>query len=508
MRTEDQSDVIAFLGDPATHGGHDVERIETHGSIVFLAGQHAWKLKRAVRYDYMDFSTVERRRLMCEGELRLNRRIAPTLYHAVVPVTREDDGHLAISGHGEVVDWLVAMQRFEQEALFDRLASRNALDPGLMAPLGRAVARLHAQATPRPDRGGADNMAWVIDGNASGLREFAADIVAEADICRWTDAARARLAVDTPRLERRRHDGRVRYCHGDLHLRNVVVLPEGPTLFDGIEFNEALSCIDVAYDLAFLLMDLWRRDLRSHANVVWNAWLAEVDDLDAVPLLPLFLSCRAAVRAKTSATAAAMQPDGPGRVDLRALTHGYLALAQRLLAPQPARVVAIGGLSGTGKSTLARRLAPHVGAVPGAVLVRTDEVRKRLFGVHPQTHLGADAYTPAISNVVYATVAQRAGVVVAGGHGVVVDGVCARQEERDAIARIAVDGEVPFTGLWLEAPEAVRLARAEGRGPDASDADATVVRRQGGLATGAITWHRLDATRTPAQLLADALTRL
>lgn len=506
MITQDQSDVIAFLSAHFTHDGHLVEQIETHASIVWLADDRAWKMKRAVRYDYLDFSTVQRRRAMCEAEVRLNRRSAPALYLGVVPVTREADGPLALGGDGPAVEWLVSMKRFDQRGLLDRLASRGLLDVRLMAPLGQAVAQLHAPAQHRADHGGSDGMAWVIEGNASGLRQYALDVVVSAaEIDALTSASKARLTQDASLLDARRATGMVRDCHGDLHLRNVVLLEGQPTLFDGIEFNDELSCIDVAYDLAFLLMDLWRRDLPLHANAAWNAWLAETEDYDSLPLLPLFLSCRAAVRAKTSATAASMQADERQRIELQAAAHGYVDLAQRFLAPRPPRIVAIGGLSGSGKSTLARSLAPYLGAAPGAALIRTDELRKRLFGVSPLTPLGTEGYAPGISQRVYARAASLTERVAAAGHGAVVDAVFARLEDRDAIARCAAAAGMPFVGFWVEAAESVRLDRTLHRGPDASDATAEVVRRQRDQLSGAVTWHRLDGTLPPAAVLAQAL---
>ncbi len=505
MITEDQSAVIAFLGASATHGGLPVEQVETHASIVFLAGDLAWKLKRAVRYDYLDFSTLERRRAMCEAEVRLNQRTAPDLYLGTTPVTRESSGALALGGTDTPVEWLVAMRRFDQSLLLDRLAARGALDLEVMGPLGQAVARLHAQAPRHDSRGGADAMAWVIDGNDRDLRALAREAISAESIARLTNEVRARLAHGATRLDARRHDGMVRECHGDLHLRNLVLLDGMPTLFDGIEFNEALSCIDVAYDLSFLLMDLWRRDLAGHANAVFNAWLSATMDLGCLPLLPLLLSCRAAVRAKTTATAASMGASGTQRDDLLALTRGYVTLAQRLLAPPPPRVVAIGGLSGSGKSTLARTLAPHLGAVPGAVLIRSDEVRKRLFGISPLAHLGQDGYTPGISQKVYEEAGAEADQVARAGHAAIVDAVFARGEDREALEQRVAETGVPFVGLWLEASEAVRLDRAARRGPDVSDADAEVIRRQRSQFSGAVTWHRLDATCTPAAVLAHAL---
>jgi len=493
--TQDQSEVVAFMAAPATHGGAAVERIETHASIVFLAGARAWKLKRAVRYDYLDFSTPERRRAMCEGEFRINRVAAPALYRGVVAVTREPDGSLALGGTGTPVDWLVEMARFDGAGLFDRLAARGQLDPALMPGLAAAIARFHATAERRHDHGGAAGMAWVIDGNAAGFAEQGAGLLDLAACDELTRQARTALERHGPLLDRRRDGGFVRQCHGDLHLRNIVLLDGQPTLFDAVEFNDEIACTDVLYDLAFLVMDLWRRRLPRHANAVWNAYLAVTGDLDGLPLLPLFLSCRAAVRAKTSITAARLQSDPERQQPLAGQAGEYLAFARELLRPAPPCLIAIGGLSGTGKSTLARALAPLVGAVPGAVVVRSDEVRKRLCGVEPHVRLGPEGYTAEVNRRVYGVLVERARQVLAAGHAVIVDAVYQRPDDRATIEQAAAAAGAPCAGLWLEAPAAVMLARVEGRHRDASDADAAVVQAQlaGAGDAGAGTWHRLDA---------------
>ena len=365
MITEDQSEVVGFLASPSAYGGASVERIDTHSAIVFLAGQRAYKLKRAVRYDYLDFSTAERRRVMCDAEVRLNRRTAPDLYIGVVAVTREGDGSFALGGRGTPLDWVVEMHRFPQEALLDRLAAAGRLDLELMPPLGAAIAEFHADAEHRRDHGGQAGMSWVIDGNAAGFAEYGADVLDPAACRQLTEGARVELDARGALLEERRASGFVRQCHGDLHLRNIVLLDGRPTLFDGVEFNDQIACTDVLYDLAFLLMDLWRRRLPRHANAVWNRYLAETGGLSGLALLPLFLSCRAAVRAKTSATAARLQHDSGRRAELHELAREYLAMADGLLHPPRPCLLAIGGFSGSGKSTLALGLAPSVGAVPG-----------------------------------------------------------------------------------------------------------------------------------------------
>jgi predicted kinase len=300
----------------------------------------------------------------------------------------------------------------------------------------------------------------------------------------------------------------VRQCHGDLHLRNIVLLDGQPTLFDGVEFNDEISCTDVLYDLAFLLMDLWRRGLTRHANLAWNRYLAETAAFDGIPLLPLFLSCRAAVRAKTSATAAQLQQGEQRRRELEGSAREYLAMAERLLHPPDPCLVAVGGFSGSGKSTLALNLAPSLGPAPGAVVLRSDETRKRLSGVPLLNRLGAEGYSSSVSERVYSTLAEQATVVLRAGHCVIVDAVHARAADRHGIEQVAAAARVPFIGLWLDAPEPVLIERTAQRRHDPSDADADVVRQQLGRGAGNIGWCHLDASMASTAVLSSALDRV
>jgi predicted kinase len=288
--------------------------------------------------------------------------------------------------------------------------------------------------------------------------------------------------------------GLVRACHGDLHLRNICLFDGAPTLFDAVEFNEDISCIDVLYDVAFLLMDLWHRGLAVHANVVLNEYLERTHDLDGLPLLPLFLSCRAGVRAKTSAAAARVQPVREGAAALQDAARRYLQLARELLTPPAACLIAIGGLSGSGKSTLARRIAPAIGAAPGAVIVRSDVIRKEILGVAPTTRLGSEGYTPEVSSRVYRLAAQRGAAALAAGHAVIADAVFARPGDRAAIAGVAADAGVPFVGIWLEGSVPLLAQRLRDRRADASDATPAVLAGQVSAALGPIDWTRLDGS--------------
>jgi uncharacterized protein len=499
---DDQRDVVAFLSTSGAYGltAGPIDRIDTHISSVWLAGDRAFKLKRAVRFDYVDFSTLESRRLACEAEVRLNRRTAPALYRGVRPVVRAADGSLSIGGAGEPIEWLVEMTRFDQDTLFDRLAERGALDVGLMDPLAAAIVRLHRDATPRADHGGAAGMTWVVDGNARGFVQ-GAQVFDPAACAQLTVASRAAIARHAALLEDRRRGGQVRECHGDLHLRNICLVGGAPTIFDGVEFNDEISCVDVLYDLAFLLMDLWRRGLRRHASAVFNAYLAASPDAGALALLPLFLSCRAAVRAKTSAASAAVQADAGRRSALEGTAREYLVLAQALLHPARPRLVAIGGLSGAGKSTLARGLSPEIGGAPGALVLRSDLLRKSLLGAAPATRLGPHGYSAEVSRRVYGLIAERALAALGAGHSVIADASFVNRDDRDAIAAVARGAGVPFTGLWIEAPPELLARRIEARAGDPSDATTEVLARQLHAGTGTLNWIRLDGSGDPDAVL-------
>jgi aminoglycoside phosphotransferase family enzyme/predicted kinase len=496
MLADDQSEVIEFLASPVTYGVATVDRIDTHTSVVFLAGSRAYKLKRAVHFDYVDFSSLERRRYCCEAEVRLNRRTAPTLYKGVVPVARSANGGLSLGGEGDVIEWLVEMQRFDQDRLLDRLAAEGRLDVDVMETLANGVVDLHGVAATRTDHGGAKGMEWVVEGNAASFGECRAEELNRGERANVIAHTRQELERQAGLLERRRLAGYVRECHGDLHLRNVVLLDGRPTLFDGVEFNDEISCIDVLYDLAFLLMDLWRRRLPHHANVVVNRYVAESGEFEGLTLLPLFLSCRAAVRAKTSVSAARVQTDAASGRELYESAREYLRMADELLRPAKPLLIAIGGFSGSGKSSVAKGIAPAFGAPPGALIVRSDEIRKRLCGVPLLERLGPEGYTADVSRRVYETLAQRARDGILNGRAVVADAVFADQTQRRMMERIASDLGVTFVGCWLSAPEEVLVARAEQRQHDPSDADATVVHRQHRHGTEPIDWPVVDATGT------------
>jgi aminoglycoside phosphotransferase family enzyme/predicted kinase len=499
---DDQRDVIDFLSRPSSYGvaAERVDILETHVSLVFLAGDRAYKLKRAVKYPYLDFSTAQHRRVACEAELALNQRTAPELYLEVRALSRTADGGVAFASGAPAIDWIVVMRRFEQADLLDEMAKSGRLSASLMTELAGHIAAFHQAAEPRPDRGGADALAAVTETNYRCLTAVPKAGFADERIAELRQKSLERLAALRDLLDRRRRQGKVRRCHGDLHLRNVCLFEGKPTLFDCLEFSDELASVDILYDLAFLLMDLEHRGIRDFANLTLNRYLDLTGEDDGLAAMPLFLASRAAIRAHVTATAMERAAELEAKPEMAAEARRYLDLALRFLRPRSPRLVAIGGLSGSGKSTLAAALAPSL----GARVLRSDVIRKRLFGVAPETRLPASAYRPEVSGRVYQTLRRKAAKVLAAGYSVIVDAVSLKPAERRSLAAVAEAAGVPFAGLWLAAPEPTMTGRLRARRHDASDASAEVLARQLGQDPGPIDWVRIDAGAGPADCLSQA----
>ena len=505
---EDQTEVFDFIGDPETHGGVPVTRIDTHAAVVFLAGADAYKIKRAVRFAFLDFSTLARRRAACEAELAVNHDNAPEIYLGVLPVSRRN-GRLTLGPGGEVAEWAVHMRRFDVNDTLDRVTARGGLDDALVARLVQAVSAAHARAPRRAPDPALASLSRYLDETRDAFAE-GPDLFPPSRADALAEAGREALARARELLRERGRLGFVRRCHGDLHLGNIVLIEGRPRLFDAIEFDDAVATGDVLYDLAFLLMDLWERGLGSAANLVLNLWLRESREeahYAGLAALPLFLSLRAAIRAMVTAAtlphlAGAERERGLGRAGR------YFDVAERCLRPAPLRLAAVGGLSGAGKSTLGKRLACRLGRAPGAVHLRSDVERKALANVAETERLPPEAYAPAVTDEVYARLRRKARRALGAGQSVVVDAVHGRAEERELVAAVAREHGAHFDGLWLEAPVRTLLDRVERRTGDASDATAAIVRAQTRYDLGSPSWTRLDASGGADETLAAALLAL
>ena len=469
----DQQEVVAFLA------GQTSERVDTHISMVFLGDGVVYKLKRAVSLPYVDFSSLESRRAACEAELMLNRRTAPMLYRRVAAITRAAEGGLEWNGPGAVQDWVVEMNRFDRDQQLDRAA----LDKTVIQDLAGAVVAMHDGAEVTRERGGHEGLSDVVKGNRESFLRAAPGIFDLARIDGLTQRSLDALDLHHDLLERRRLSGKVRRCHGDLHPGNICLIDGKPVLFDAIEFSDAIACIDVAYDLAFLVMDLHRRGLSEFAALLLARWLAATGDYEALPLLPVMLSMRAAIRSHIA-----------GVLGKAEEARAYLERAEAYLDPAPPRLVAVGGLSGTGKSHLSRKLAPLLGAAPGAVVLRTDVIRKHLMGVPPETRLPPEAYAESVTDQVYGTLYDQAEQVLRSGFAAIVDAVSAQPAQRRALADLAERAGVPFDGLWLVAEADDLRRRITERRNNASDATVAVLDRQLDYDLGAMEWTIIDSS--------------
>jgi aminoglycoside phosphotransferase family enzyme/cytidylate kinase len=486
----DQERIVAAFNQGRVAGVGPVERVDTHLSHVFLARDRVYKLKRAVRLPFVDFSTLEQRRAACEAELAVNRRTAGDLYLGVLPVTISPDGAFALGGHGEIADWVVAMRRFDGDQQFDRLAAAKKLTVARIEETVSRIAAMHAEASVSKGMGHAADYRAIIrelrhteeeGAQRLGLNSASSDLFARLD---------SELVRVGALIERRRIAGFVRRGHGDLHLRNICLFEGRPTLFDALEFDERLATTDVLYDFAFLLMDLKKVGLSDHANAAMNRyWDAAGEDEEALALLGFFSALRAAVRMAVAVAAG----------DL-AEAQAYRVLALRLVDRSAPIVVAIGGLSGVGKTAVARALAARLPGPFGARILRTDVLRKQQLGLRETEKAPLETYTPPMRAKIYVALIARAKAALAHGASVIVDATFEIPESRKALD--AVD-RAALHAFWLTAPTSMRVARIVGRRGDASDADAAIAAAQREPKTLVEIWRRVDAGRAVEAIIED-----
>ena len=509
----EQAAVIDFLSRPETYPGEaaSVSRIETHAAIVFLAGERAYKLKRAVKLPYLDFSALEKRHAALRRELEINATATPELYVSLLPVTQAQGGGFELGGAGEPADWLLVMRRFDQDALLDAMACKGQLSREHTIELAYTIEHFHRQAPRAANAGFAQNLSHVVEDLGAALCGPAAR-AAGLDLIGFLARLRGELELRLPLIGEREREGFVRRCHGDLHLKNLVLWEGKPRLFDAIEFDERLATIDVLYDLAFLLMDLWHRGLKREANLVFNHYLqrAAISELAGLELLPLFLSLRAAIRAMTGLHALAFRQGAAREAALREI-ESYAALAADLLTPRPPVLVAIGGISGTGKTTVAAETAPGIGGAPGALHLRTDTERKVMQGVAFNRPLPPRIIRLRCAPKCTGGCSRRRRSRWMPAMRRLPTRFSRRESVRAALCELAHRTGAAFWGFWLQADPAViaeRLAARKNGSGDASDADAAVADKQMSTVEPPQDWVKTCASGTPEAIAAAILRRL
>lgn len=483
-----QAELIEALSHPAAypHDPVEVELVQTHISLVFLAGDRVYKIKKPVDLGFVDYTTLDRRRRFCEEEVRLNRRLAPDVYLGVVPVARQRDGSLRIAGVGETVELAVEMRRLPARRMLDHLLATGEIDNEQMDTLAELLARFHHEAATGAgvdEHGTPEAVAFNVRENFEQTDAFAARPgSASAAGARTVSptlhaflraAAERFLADERDLLERRVREGRIREGHGDLHAGNICLTEKGIDVYDCVEFSPRLRCGDVACDLAFLAMDLDYRGFRGFASFLVRRYAEHARDVELERLMAFYKCYRAIVRAKV-ASLAAVEPElgteAREQRRLEALRYFNLAAAYAL----PAALMLTSGLPASGKSTAARNLAEPF----EAVLLRSDTRRKRLAGLPPteraSARFGSGIYAADMTERTYRSLFADAEAALHSGRAVVVDASFSRAAQREPFVRLARSLGAPLLVVETSAPENTIRARLSARARafgEVSDAD-------------------------------------
>ncbi len=509
----------------ALGGRTPARKLETHISYVLLTGIHAYKIKKAVDFGFLDFTTLAARQFYCAEELRLNRRLAPALYLEVVPITGSVDAP-AVGGPGPALEYAVKMREFAQSALASRLLEAGLLGPADIDALAARVADFHAAiaasaATADGAFGTPEGILQLAQRNFAQIAPLltAGPERAEVEELRaWTEREHA---ARRDAFLARRERGFVRECHGDLHLNNIARIDDELVIFDGIEFNEAMRWIDVMSEVAFTVMDLQDRGRADLAHRFLNAYLERTGDYAGLAVLPFYLAYRALVRVKIARLRAAQLDAGATKDAAIAEARGYLRLARSYGEPPRPALIVTCGVSGCGKTAISQALLETI----GAVRVRSDVERKRLFAVDPLERSGAgiggEWYSPAATAATYDRLRALARDILRAGRIAIVDATFLRRAERASFEALARETGVPFVIVAFDAKEATlreRIARRRIEGHDASDADLAVLAHQIATCEPLTAAERacaipydaeapLEAARAPATwaLLADRL---
>jgi aminoglycoside phosphotransferase family enzyme len=479
--------------------------VTTHCARIYLLGDVVLKIKLPVAYSYIDLSTLSKRYLCLKREFNINHKTLPSVYLGLVGVIADENHSLRVMEECEiedrttVVEWCLLMKRFNEDDILVNVARDNRFSSEHAEALGREIASYHQAADVVPVEDGAARLSEIIDELSA---EFAKldGVIPKTETDLFIEPGIRACRQQRKLLQQRGETGFVRACHGDLHLKNIVLIDSTPAPFDALEFDERLRTIDIFYDLAFLLMDLDHFFLYEQTNTVLNKYLlmSAPVHIEGLQLLSLFMYCRAGIRAMTVLQGAETSShQSEARIKEARL---YLHQGRRYLNKKYPAIICIGGFSGSGKSTIARRLVNEVCAAPGALLIRSDSERKALFGVEETDDLGADHYTGENSDAVYDTVYTRVAIAAQAGYPTIVDATFLDEHRRLEMEVLAASMQVDFYGFWLMAPVSTMIDRIEKRTADASDADVSVLYKQLRYDKGRIDWYPVD-TSPPVEVI-------
>lgn len=500
--------LIDSLRRPEAYPDRDVDEVEveqTHISVVFLAGDRAYKVKKPVDLGFVDYSSLERRRHFCEEEVRLNRRLAPRIYRGVVPIVESDDG-LRVGGADaddaafenderavesaveRAVEWAVEMVRLSDDRRLDLRVERDEIEPDRLREIGRRVADFHEDSEvdgEEREYAAFERVAENARDNFEESRDQVGTTVHEDVFERLESRTDARLERHRDRIERRAARGPVCETHGDLRLEHVYLFPEREppedlAIVDCIEFNEAFRYADPVADIAFTLMDLHVRGRRDLAEAVASAYFERRDDPEGGALLDFYVAYRAAVRGKVHGMKAA-ESEVPAEERRRAVERSRPHWLQALVRLEPPErrpcLVLVAGLPGTGKSTVAGALKEE----GDFNVVDSDVVRKELAGVDPEADASSDwgegLYTEERTRATYEEARRRAAEALFRGERVCVDATFSDRERRRPFVELAVDYGVPLVVLHCRLDAGIVRERIEAREGDPSDADWEIFER-------------------------------
>lgn len=483
-----------------------IERMETHISWVLLTGDYAYKIKKPIQFDFLDFSTLEKRHFYCQEELRLNRRLAPDLYLQVVPITGSLE-EAEINGSGEIIEYAVQMRQFATQQLLSEIAQHGGLNAAMLDELADLAADFHrcAETDTSDSRYGsvAEIQHWF-SGNFAHIRPLLQDEKFLQQVAKLESWGRRELSKNVELMQQRKQLGFIRECHGDLHLGNIALINRQVTPFDGIEFEPALRWIDVISEVAFVVMDLQERGMTSFAYRFLNRYLVQTGDYQGLALLRYYLVYRALVRTKVALLRWQQQQNSHDYQE----AENYADLAESFTTPKPPLLVITRGFSGSGKSTLSAQLAEALGMIH----LRSDVERQRLLGTSSgeSRAINQGIYSAEKILFIYQKLADLAATLLNAGFSVLIDAAFLLVEQRVLFQQWANEKQVKFLILDFHAPETElkqRIIQRQQLGNDASEATLAVLEHQ--LKTAqALTDEELKTTIRVDSCAEDALEKL